>query len=86
MDLGLISVIAAVLQLGAALFSLMLMRLTGFRLAWLLISTAFFLMAIRRSLFITGVSSWAFGALTPPALLDHLVVLTITVLMLAGVF
>jgi light-regulated signal transduction histidine kinase (bacteriophytochrome) len=85
MDLGLLSVIAAILQLGAALFSLMLMRLTGFRLAWLLISIAFFVMAIRRSLYIPYVSFWAFGAMEPPGLVNHLVVLTITVLMLAGV-
>jgi light-regulated signal transduction histidine kinase (bacteriophytochrome) len=85
MDLGLISVTAAVLQLGVALSALMLMRLTGFRLAWLLISIAFFIMAIRRSLYIPRVCSWAFGALQPPQVLDHLVVLTITVMMFAGV-
>lgn len=85
MDLGLLSVIAAILQLGAALFSLMLMRLTGFRLAWLLISIAFFIMAIRRSLYIPDVSFWAFGVMEPPDLVNHLVALIITVFMLAGV-
>lgn len=85
MDLSLISVVAAVLQLGAALFSLMLMRLTGFRLAWLLISIAFFIMALRRFLYIHVVSSWAFGTLEPPDILDQIEVLVITVLMLAGV-
>jgi hypothetical protein len=39
----------------------MLMRLTGFRLAWLLISIAFFIMAVRRFLNIPGLCSWSFA-------------------------
>lgn len=85
MDLALISGISTLLQFGAAIFSLMLMRLTGFRIAWLLISIGFFTMAFRRALYVPGVCSLVLGVLHPPALLDQLVVLIVSVLMLAGV-
>ena len=41
---------AVLLQLTAAFFALRLIRVTGGRVSWILISSAFCLMAIRRSI------------------------------------
>jgi light-regulated signal transduction histidine kinase (bacteriophytochrome) len=73
---------AVLLQLTSAFCALKLIRITGGRISWILISSAFCVMAIRRSL-----SLWQLLAGGPhsPKLLDDGVAITISALMLAGV-
>jgi signal transduction histidine kinase len=73
---------AVLLQLTAAVFALKLIRVSGGRVSWLLISSAFCIMAIRRSL-----SLWQLltGSNPTPILLDDAAALVISALMLAGV-
>lgn len=70
------------LQLLAAFYALRLIRLTGRRLSWVLISGALCLMALRRS-----VSIWRSfaGDVGTPILLDESVAVAISLIMLAGV-
>jgi C4-dicarboxylate-specific signal transduction histidine kinase len=82
MDLNLIAILVQVL---AAFFALKLIRLTGFRTAWVFIAIAFCLMAARRAFSSHPVSLWAFGTLDPPDLVDNSLALVISVLMLSGV-
>ena len=72
---------AVLLQLIAAVFALKLIRVSGGRVSWTLISSAFCIMAIRRSL-----SLWQLLAgSNPPILLDDAAAVVISALMLAGV-
>jgi len=72
---------AVLLQLIAAVFALKLIRVSGGRVSWTLISSAFCIMAIRRSL-----SLWQLLAgNNPPILLDDAAAVAISALMLAGV-
>jgi C4-dicarboxylate-specific signal transduction histidine kinase len=73
---------AVLLQLTAAVFALKLIRVSGGRVSWTLISSAFCIMAIRRSL-----SLWQLltGGYPTPALLDDAAAVAISALMLAGV-
>jgi light-regulated signal transduction histidine kinase (bacteriophytochrome) len=73
---------AVLLQLTAAFFALRLIRVTGGRVSWILISSAFCLMAIRRA-----VSLWELlaGNLNSIDLLDQSAAVGISALMLAGV-
>jgi len=73
---------AVLLQLIAAVFALKLIRVSGGRVSWTLISSAFCIMAIRRSL-----SLWQLltGSNPTPVLLDDAAAVVISTLMLAGV-
>jgi light-regulated signal transduction histidine kinase (bacteriophytochrome) len=73
---------AVLLQLTAAVFALKLIRVSGGRVSWILICSAFCVMAIRRSL-----SLWSLlaGRSPAPDLLDNGVAVAISALMLAGV-
>jgi signal transduction histidine kinase len=73
---------AVLLQLIAAFFALKLIRVSGGRVSWTLISSAFCIMAIRRSL-----SLWQLlaGSNPTPELLDDAAAIAISALMLAGV-
>jgi light-regulated signal transduction histidine kinase (bacteriophytochrome) len=72
---------AVLLQLIAAVFALKLIRVSGGRVSWTLISSAFCIMAIRRSL-----SLWQLlTGSNPPILLDDAAAVAISALMLAGV-
>jgi light-regulated signal transduction histidine kinase (bacteriophytochrome) len=72
---------AVLLQLTAAFFALKLIRVSGGRGSWILICSAFCIMAIRRSF-----SLWELlSGLQSPDLVDNAAAVTISVLMLAGV-
>jgi light-regulated signal transduction histidine kinase (bacteriophytochrome) len=73
---------AVLVQLTAAFFALRLIRVTGGRISWVLISSAFCVMAVRRS-----ISLWRLlaGGLVPQHLWDDAAAVTISALMLAGV-
>ena len=75
--------VSIVVQLLAALAALTLIRATGWRNAWILIATAFMLMAARRA--ITFHSIFVTDGGRNLHLAAELVALTISVLMLAGV-
>ncbi len=79
---ALLQTTAVLLQLTAAFVALRLIRVTGGRVSWILISSAFCIMAIRRSF-----SLWRLlaGSPNPPHLADDITAVTISVLMLAGV-
>jgi two-component sensor histidine kinase len=48
MDISLVLFLSILIQLVTAVFSLFLVRLTGFRLSWILMAIVFFLMDVRR--------------------------------------
>jgi light-regulated signal transduction histidine kinase (bacteriophytochrome) len=77
-----LQILAVLIQLTAALFALKLIRVTGKGTSWILISSAFCFMAIRRL-----VSLWELFSLpsTEINLLDDSFALIISALMLAGV-
>ena len=77
-----LQVLAVVLQLTAAVFALKLIRVTGKGISWILISTAFCLMAVRR-LFSLGVL--LSGNFIHIDLLDDAIALATSALMLGGV-
>ena len=84
MELILIIGISVLLQIAAAFFAFRLIRVTGFRIAWVLIALAFCVMAIRR---IIALAQLLAGE--PPQAGDFVVEsvgLVISILMLAGVF
>jgi len=85
MDIDIVILISTILQIGAAVFAFRLIGLTGFRTAWVLISLALCLMAVRRALHDDRISLWVLGVLQPPEGLDEAVVLVTSILMLAGV-
>ncbi|MHC4957561.1 MAG: PAS domain-containing protein [Planctomycetota bacterium] len=70
------------LQLGAAAMALRLVRITGWRVTWVLLAGAITLMAVRRGITLTRVVT---GDGQAPDLGAELVALTISVLMVLGV-
>jgi signal transduction histidine kinase len=82
-ELILIIGISAVLQFAAAFFAFRLIRVTGFRIAWVLIASAFCVMAIRRVI----VLAQLVGGGVPHSyeLAAEVVGLVISILMLGGV-
>ncbi len=83
MSLTGILVISILLQFATAFLALRLIRVTGRRMAWVLIAAALFLMAIRRC--ITLVQAEFFGVPFTSSLSAELVALAISTLTLAGV-
>ena len=82
--LTLILGISISLQFAAAFFALRLIKITGRPIAWSLLSSAIFLMAIRRCVTFFSVIS---GELSrPPDLIAESIALIISALMLAGIF
>jgi signal transduction histidine kinase len=75
--------ISALLQFAAAFFALRLIRVTGFRLAWVLIAAALCAMAVRRVVLLRFLL--AGQPLHPGDLGEELVALVTSILMLAGV-
>ena len=83
MELILLIGISALLQFAAAFFAFRLTRVTGFRIAWVLIAAAFCIMAIRR---VIALAQLLAGEPPHPGdLVVELVGLVISILMLAGV-
>jgi PAS domain S-box-containing protein len=83
MSVTVILVISILLQFTTAFLALRLIRVTGRRLAWVLIAAALFLMAIRRC--ITLFQAEFLGVPFTSSLSAELVALAISTLMLAGV-
>jgi light-regulated signal transduction histidine kinase (bacteriophytochrome) len=77
-----LQVLAVVLQLTAAFFALRLIRVTGKGISWILISTAFCLMAVRRLFSFGELLTGHFLAID---LTDDAIALATSALMLAGV-
>lgn len=83
MELYLITGFSALLQFAAAFFAFRLIRVTGFRIAWVLIASAFCIMGIRR---VMALAQLLAGELPHPAdLAVELSGLVISIMMLAGV-
>jgi signal transduction histidine kinase len=83
MSITVILVISVLLQFATAFLALRLIRVTGRRMAWVLIAAALFLMAIRRC--ITLVQAEFLGVPYTTSLSAELVALAVSILMLAGV-
>jgi len=77
-----LQVLAVVLQLTAAFFALKLIRVTGKGISWILISTAFCLMAIRRLVSFIELLAGTLHSVDP---MDDTIALVTSALMLAGV-
>jgi light-regulated signal transduction histidine kinase (bacteriophytochrome) len=83
MELYLIIGLSALLQLVAAFFALKLIRVTGFRIAWVMIAAALCIMAMRRVIVLGHLLT---GELPHPHILvDESVALATSIMMLAGV-
>jgi light-regulated signal transduction histidine kinase (bacteriophytochrome) len=80
---ALLQLVAVALQVLAAFYAFRLIRLTGGRTSWVLISIAFCIMALRRSLSLWRLLSG--NPLGAPNLLDESVAVAISACMLAGV-
>jgi PAS domain S-box-containing protein len=83
MALKFILVISVLIQFAAALLALRLIRVTGRRVAWILIAAALFLMAIRRCITLFQAEFW--GVPYTTSMSAELVALVISILMLNGV-
>jgi PAS domain S-box-containing protein len=83
MGVTFILVISILLQFAAAFLALRLIRITGRRVAWVLIATAIFFMAIRRCITLFQAAFLDMPYTT--SLSAELVALAISILMLAGV-
>jgi len=83
MGVTFILVISILIQFAAAILALRLIRITGRRVAWVLIATALFFMAIRRC--ITLFQAEFLGVPYPTSMSAELVALVISILMLSGV-
>lgn len=83
MELILIIGISALLQFVAAFFALRLIRVTGFRIAWVLIASAFCVMALRRVIVLAQLVAREIPH--SYELTAEVVGLVISILMLAGV-
>jgi light-regulated signal transduction histidine kinase (bacteriophytochrome) len=82
-ELTLIIVLSALVQITAAFFALRLIRITGARTAWVLIAVAFCLAALRRLISLWWILS---GGITHPEdLWDESVALGTSILLLLGV-
>ena len=75
--------ISILLQLTAAFLALRLIRVTGVKSAWALLSIAIFLMALRR--LTTLYYHLAFGSTTPANLISESIALLISIAMMAGI-
>jgi signal transduction histidine kinase len=82
MELMIIIGISALLQFAAAFFALRLIRVTGFYLAWVLIASAFCIMAVRRVIVLAQLLA---GEAALHSLVDESVALATTIMVLAGV-
>ena len=83
MDVIYVLAISVLLQFTAAVLALRLIRVTGSRMAWILISAAISFMAIRRSITLFHLIS---GELAhPPELIAEMVALATSALIVAGV-
>jgi len=83
MSVAFILVISILIQFAAAILALRLIRITGRRVAWVLIATALFFMAIRRC--ITLFQAEVLGVPYTTSMSAELVALVISILMLNGV-
>jgi PAS domain S-box-containing protein len=83
MGVTFILVISILIQFAAAFLALRLIRITGRRVAWVLIATAIFFMAIRRC--ITLFQAEFLGVPYTTSMSAELVALVISILMLSGV-
>jgi PAS domain S-box-containing protein len=83
MGITFILVISTLIQFAAAALALRLIRITGRRVAWVLIATALFFMAIRRC--ITLFQAQFLGVPYTTSMSAELVALAISILMLIGV-
>jgi PAS domain S-box-containing protein len=83
MGVTFILVISILIQFAAAILALRLIRITGRRVAWVLIATALFFMAIRRC--ITLFQAEVLGVPYTTSMSAELVALVISILMLSGV-
>jgi len=83
MGVAFILVISILTQFAAAILALRLIRITGRRVAWVLIATALFFMAIRRC--ITLFQAEVLGVPYTTSMSAELVALVISILMLNGV-
>jgi PAS domain S-box-containing protein len=83
MGVTFILVISILIQFAAAILALRLIRITGRRVAWVLIATALFFMAIRRC--ITLFQAEVLGVPYTTSMSAELVALVISILMLNGV-
>ena len=83
MGVTFILVISILIQFAAAILALRLIRITGRRVAWVLIATALFFMAIRRC--ITLFQAEFLGVPYTTSMSAELVALVISILMLNGV-
>jgi len=82
MDVKFILAISVLLQFTAAFLALRLIRITGKRIAWILIATGISFMAMRRSITLSHLLS---GDVThPPDQIAELVALATSILMVAG--
>jgi len=83
MDVIYVLAISVLLQFTAAFLALRLIQITGGRIAWILISAAISLMAIRRSFILYQLFSE--NLVHPPDLTSELIALATSVLMVAGI-
>ncbi len=83
MDVIYVLAISVLLQFTAAFLALRLIQITGGRIAWILISAAISLMAIRRSFILYQLFSEYL--VHPPDLTSELIALATSVLMVAGI-
>jgi uncharacterized membrane protein len=83
MGIELILIISVLIQFVAAFLALRLIRVTGRRVAWILIAAALFFMAVRRC--ITLFQAEFLGVPYTTSISAELVALIISILMLTGV-
>ena len=84
MDVTFVLALSIVLQFAAAALAFRLVRITERRLAWILIAAAILLMAIRRCITFSDLLSGTL--LRPPIFAAELVALTISLLILVGLY
>jgi light-regulated signal transduction histidine kinase (bacteriophytochrome) len=82
-ELIVIIALSALVQIAAAFFALRLIRVTGGRIAWVLIAVAFCFAALRRLISLKWILSG--GVPTPEDLWDESIALVTSTIMLAGV-
>jgi PAS domain S-box-containing protein len=82
MDVIYVLAISVLLQFTAAFLALRLIQITGGRIAWILISAAISLMAIRRSITLLNLIS---GEAHPPEMIAELVALATSILIVVGI-
>ncbi len=83
MQITVILILSILFQIMAIIGALRLMRITGRWRIWILISVAFLLMAIRRSIALSAILGGA--PVSPPVMSEELVALATSILMVAGI-